>query len=277
MIRRILRIVFKAFVAFFAIVYVVQIFMNLGGEPPPQTRDSDPKRHRTIAIFGATGTAGDGLLKAALADPDVERIYVVTRRLSPRIEEGITAGVVEATIHMDYLDYSAVRGVLENVDTVYWAIGLSSLGLDEETYRRIHLELPVRFVTEWMAARGDRDMSFHYISSNGADADSRTMWEREKGLAEKALFETASESGLRVISYRPDYIAPTREQSNIGYDLLYWVLAPVNSAVKAVEIGQAMLGVSTGGSQFGNGTILENKDIVGYSKAHQLQQADDGG
>lgn len=264
MVKRILRIVFRVFVAFFAIVYLAQFVMNMRAEPPTAIRDAQPERHRTIAIFGATGTAGDGLLKAALADPNVERILLVTRRLSPRIEEGIARGVVEAKIHMDYLDYSAVRGVLESVDTVYWAIGLSSLGLDEETYRRIHLAFPVRFVTEWMDARPGQDLSFHYISSNGADVESGTMWEREKALAEEALFEAANGSGLRVISYRPDYIRPTDEQSNIGYDLLYWFLAPVNSAVEAVEIGEAMLEVSAGGRQFGNGTILSNKDIVGY-------------
>ena len=275
MVKRILRIVLRLFVAFFAIAYLAQFVMSLRAQPPTAVRDAEPERHRTIAILGATGTAGDGLLKAALADPDVERILLVTRRLSPRIEEGIAERVVEAKIHMDYLDYSAVRGVLESVDTVYWAIGLSSLGLDQETYRRIHLEFPVRFVTEWMDARPGRDLSFHYISSNGADVESRTMWEREKALAEQALFEAADGSGLRVISYRPDYIRPTDEQSNIGYDLLYWFLAPVNSAVKAVEIGQAMLEVSGGGPQFGNGTILSNKDIVGYSAYYRERLAAD--
>jgi nucleoside-diphosphate-sugar epimerase len=276
MIKRIIRTVFRVFVAFFAVVYLAQFVLNLRAELPTEVRDSDPERYRTIAIFGATGTAGDGLLKAALADPGVERIYLVTRRLSPRIEEGIARGVVEAKIHMDYLDYSAVRGVLESVDTVYWAIGLSSLGLDQETYRRIHMEFPVRFVTEWMDARQGRDMSFHYISSNGVAVDSGTMWEREKALAEQALFEAASGSGLRVISYRPDYIRPTDEQSNIGYDLLYWFFEPVNSAVKAVEIGEAMLEVTAGGQQFGNGTIIDNKDIVGYSRFHRYRLAAGG-
>lgn len=265
MMKRIFRTIFRAFVTLFAIVYLVQFAINLRSEPPAPVRDADPERYRTVAILGSTGTAGDGLLKAALADPGVERILLLTRRLSPRIEEGIASGKVEATIHMDYLDYSAVRDVLAEVDTVFWAIGLSSLGLDQETYRRIHQEFPVRFVTEWMDARQGRDMSFHYISSNGAAVDSGTMWEREKALAEVALFDLAEGTDLRVISYRPDYIQPTDEQSNVGYDLLYWFLAPVNSAVKAVEIGQAMLEVTAGGTRFRNGAILSNRDIVGYS------------
>ena len=46
----------------------------------------------TIAIFGASGTAGDGVLKAALADPDVATIHVIKRRPTPRIESGVRSG-----------------------------------------------------------------------------------------------------------------------------------------------------------------------------------------
>jgi len=249
--------------------------MNLGGELPEGNSNANTDRHKTVMIFGATGTAGDGLLKAAMNDPDVQTIHVITRRLSPRIETGIASGVVKATIHMDYLDYSAISDLLADIDSVYWAIGLSAIGLDEETYRRIHLEFPSQFVTEWMSTERNGDMSFHYISGNGANADSRMMWGREKARAEVELFELANESSLRVISYRPDYIAPTKEQSNIGHNLLYGFLAPINSAVRASAIGQAMLEVSTRGSQFENGTIVRNKDIINYSNAYQLRHAAD--
>src|SRR5688500_2383661 len=50
---------------------------------------------KTIAIFGASGTAGDGILKAALASPDIGKIHVITRRTTPRIEEGVAAGKVQ--------------------------------------------------------------------------------------------------------------------------------------------------------------------------------------
>ena len=49
---------------------------------------------------------------------------------------------------MDYLDYAAIREQMADVDAVFWAIGISSLGVDEETYRRIHVDFPLRFVQE---------------------------------------------------------------------------------------------------------------------------------
>lgn len=268
----VLRKILAAIVVFIAVVYLVQLFMNLGDELPVNSTDTNTDRHKTIAIFGATGTAGDGLLKAALADPDVQRIHVITRRPSARIDAGVATGRVKMTLHMDYLDYSAISDELVEVDAVYWAIGLSSLGLDEETYRRIHVEFPMRFVSEWRSVAPDRDISFHYISGNGANADSRTMWAREKARAEAELSGFAESSNLRVISYRPDYIGATKEEASLGQKLLYRFLAPVNSSVRATAIGQAMLEVSARGAQLGNGTVLNNKSIIGYSKAYEQRR-----
>jgi hypothetical protein len=56
-----------------------------------------PERQLTVAIFGASGTAGDGILQAVLADPAIDTIHVITRRTTPRIEDGIAAGEVRMT------------------------------------------------------------------------------------------------------------------------------------------------------------------------------------
>jgi hypothetical protein len=67
------------------------------------------------------------------------------------MEGGIAAGKVEATIHLDYLDYTAVREQLADVDAIFWAIGISSVGVDEETYREIHVAFPAAFIKEWLS------------------------------------------------------------------------------------------------------------------------------
>ena len=131
-----------------------------------------PASLETIAIFGASGTAGDGILKAALANPDVSKIHIITRRTTPRIEEGVASGKVQMTKHMDYLDYAAIREQMAEVDAVFWAIGLSSLGVDEEPYRRIHVDFPRRFVEEWTNVSSKPDISFHFISSSDISEDS---------------------------------------------------------------------------------------------------------
>jgi hypothetical protein len=95
------------------------------------------------------------------------------------------------------------------------------------------------------------------------------MWAREKVRAENSLFELAEGSNLRVIAYRPDYIGPTAEEAHLGQNLLYWFFAPVGSAVRATQIGQAMFEVTARGSEFGNGARLATRKIIRYSDAYE--------
>jgi len=234
--------------------------------------DKPPAPHETIAIFGATGTAGDGILKAALADPGVEKIHVITRRLSPRIEQGVASGKIQVTLHMDYLDYSLIHEQIGEVSTVFWAIGISTFKVDEETYGRIHVDFPMQFVAEWTQVSDQPDISFHYVSSSDISADSSAMWAREKIRAEESLIGFADGTNLRVIAYRPDYIGPTPEEAHIGQDLLYWVLAPAMSALRATQIGQAMLEVTARGSEFENGRNLPTRTIVRFSDAYEARR-----
>lgn len=264
-----LKTILLAPVVAFALIYVVGLIAVALDDTPPLTVAAAPKTTSTIAVFGASGTAGDGILKAALADPMIDKIHVITRRTTPRIEEGVASGKVQMTLHMDYLNYSAIHEQIEEVDAVYWAIGLSSFGVDEDTYSLIHVDFPVRFVNEWLEVSSKPAISFHYISSSDISEDSRMMWAREKVRAEKALFAAAEGTPLRVIAYRPDYIGPTVEEAHLGQNLLYWFFAPVNAAVRARQIGEAMLEATIRGDELANGDKLSTRQILRHSDAYQ--------
>lgn len=264
-----LRTILLTALALFALLYTAVAIKLAANDDSIAIAEGQPASHETIGIFGASGTAGDGILKAALADPDINTIYVITRRATPRIEEGVASGKVQMTLHMDYLDYSSLRHQMTEVDAVFWAIGTSSVGVDEKTYSMIHVDFPMRFVTEWVGVSDKPDISFHYISSSDISEDSSMMWAREKVRAEQSLFALAEGSQLRVIAYRPDYIGPTQEQAHFGQTLLYWFFAPVNAAVKATQIGQAMMEVAARGSEFENGDTLSTGKIIRYSDAYE--------
>jgi hypothetical protein len=174
---------------------------------------------------------------------------------------------------MDYLDYTAIREQLANVDAVYWAIGISAIGADEETYRRIHVDFPRRFVEAWMSVSTRPDISFHFISSSDISKDSTTMWVRVKIESEEVLFDFANETKLRVIAYRPDYIGSTAEQAHLGQRLLYWFFSPLGAAVKATQIGQAMMEVTARGNEFTNGDKLSTWRIIRYSDAYEQHRS----
>ncbi len=252
----------------FALFYAaaaIRLALHDGSIEMTEESVTEPK---TAAIFGASGTAGDGILKAALASPDIQKIHIITRRATPRIDEGVASGKVQMTLHQDYLDYSAVEEQLADIDAVFWAIGTSSVGVDEKTYGMIHVDFPMQFVASWVSVSNKPDISFHYISSSDISEDSKMMWAREKVRAERSLFDFAEDTTLRVIAYRPDYIGPTKEEAHIGQNLLYWFFAPVGAAVRATQIGQAMIDVTVRGTQFENGRKLGTGSIIRYSNAY---------
>ncbi|HNP62825.1 MAG TPA: hypothetical protein PKH39_02765 [Woeseiaceae bacterium] len=267
-----LRTFLVAPVVLFALFYTGVALLHAFGDRSVPASGTTAWYPETIVIFGASGTAGDGILKATLAEPAIRTIHVITRRETPRIRQGIESGKVQMTLHTDYLDYSAIRQQVEGADAVYWAIGTSTFGVDEKTYGMIHVDFPSQFVREWLSVSRKSAISFHYISSSDISADSSAMWAREKVRAEQALWDISAATKLRVVFYRPDYIGPTAEQAHIGQNLLYWFFAPVNAAVRAKEIGQAMIEVSGRGQALESGTTLNTGKIIRYSKAYEQRK-----
>ncbi len=251
-----------------ALAYLGLFLARAGGDGLDHGDKLDTGMYGKVAIFGATGTIGDGLLKAALNDPDVNAIHVITRRPSPRIEAGVATGKVTMTIHKDYLDYASLTDSIAEVDAVYWAIGISSTGVDEQRYGEIHVDYPSRFLTEWLAASQKPQASFHYVSGSGAKAESRMMWAREKARAETQLASMAAGSNIRVVSYRPSVILPTEAEAHLGHRFLYAILAPIKAAVAAESIGRAMLEVSARDEDYASGTILENRKIIALNSVY---------
>ncbi|HEY6126448.1 MAG TPA: hypothetical protein VIV63_17470, partial [Steroidobacteraceae bacterium] len=253
--------------ALFALVYIGAAVMLALRDDRIAALEKPVATDKSIAIFGASGTAGDGILKAALASPDIEKIHVVTRRSTPRIEQGVAAGKVQMTLHQDYLDYSAITDQIVAVDAVFWALGTSSLGVDEKTYGTIHVDYPASFVAKWLSVSGQPAISFHFISSSDISDDSTAMWAREKVRAERTLSNLAEGTKLRVVAYRPDYIGPTDEEAHFGQTLLYGFFAPIGAAVKAEQIGKAMIEV-TARNQFKNGDKFGTRSIIRYADAY---------
>lgn len=252
--------------------YVVGVIAYSQRDTPEIPVADSPPVPFSIVILGASGTAGDGILEAALASSEISDIRVITRRSTPRIERGVASGKVQMTLHTDYLDYSAVADLLGGADAVFWAIGLRSWGVDEETYAMIHVDFPLAFVEEWSEASRKRDISFHYISSSDISEESTAMWAREKLRAEKALIAFAEKTSMRVVAYRPDYIGPTEEEASIGQRFLYSFFKPVGAAVKARQIGQAMIEVTARPAEFQNGARLHTGKIIRYSDAYEQRR-----
>ena len=87
-------------------------FATLGSITLESNPAIDEDANKVVMVFGATGSVGDGLLKAAVEDPNVDTVYVITRRTSPRIEAGVASGKVVLRMHKDFTDYASVSDIL---------------------------------------------------------------------------------------------------------------------------------------------------------------------
>jgi len=244
-------------------------YLTLGTITPATDQARDNSANQVVMVFGATGSAGDGLLKAAIEDPQVKKVYVITRRTSPRIEAGVASGKVEMRLHQDFTDYAPLADILAEVNTVLWGLGTSSLQVDDATYTWIHVDFPVAFVNAWLAARRNGPMSFHYITGMGTDGSAH--WALEKSRAERELTALAGTSDLRFFSYRSAFIRPSSERANILHYLLETLLRPGSLVITSRELGGAMLEISARTGELANGTLIDNADSIAYAQLYEAQ------
>ena len=131
-----------------------------------------------LILLGATGMVGSGTLREALADPEIESVLSVGRRSC-----GVTHPKLRELILPDLFDIRCGEPQLTGWDACVWALGISSVGLDEAAYARITEELTLLWARTLL--RLNPDFSFCYCSAGGADG--RAMWARVRQRVERAL------------------------------------------------------------------------------------------
>jgi uncharacterized protein YbjT (DUF2867 family) len=198
-----------------------------------------------LILFGATGMVGSGTLREALADPDVDAVLCVGRSSC-----GVTHAKLSELLLPDLFAFGAVEGQLEGYDACIWALGISSVGLDEAAYARVTEELTLAWARALL--RLNPGLSFCYCSGMGADG--RAMWARVRQRVE---------AGLKALPFRhvgivrPGFIRPgpgirTRVKLYQAALVLFTPLFPLlerafpGSVTTSERLGRAMLRVVQG-------------------------------
>jgi uncharacterized protein YbjT (DUF2867 family) len=151
-----------------------------------------------VVIFGATGMVGQGVLRECLLDPDVESVLAVVRNASlPQHDK------LREIVHQDVFDLAAIGDSLSGYDACFFCLGVSSVGMKEETYRRVTYDLTVSVART--LANLNPTMTFIYVSGAGTDSTERgrLMWARVKGRTENALLQMRFKA---VFLFRPGYV-----------------------------------------------------------------------
>jgi uncharacterized protein YbjT (DUF2867 family) len=214
-----------------------------------------------VVLFGATGMVGQGVLRECLINAEVESVLAVVRNASLP-----PSGKLREIVHQDVFDLAAIEDRLTGYDACFFCLGVSSVGMQEETYRRVTYELTVSVAKT--LARLNPTMTFIYVSGAGTDSieRGRSMWARVKGRTENALLQMPFKA---VFLFRPAYIQPLHgiRTKTRWYGAAYAVMRPFyplwkilfpNYVTTTECIGRAMLNVTMRGF---TQPVLENRDI----------------
>lgn len=192
---------------------------------------------KRIVLFGATGLAGGGVLRACLAAPEIARVVAVVRRpleiTSPKLRE------VRCE---QFDDLSPIAADLADIDACFYCLGIASSGIAEARYRTITKDYALAAARALRAASPEH--TFHFISGNGTNTKSHFMWARVKAETEEAL----KAFGLAgIVCWRPAMILADHPPSNLpwivrtAYPVLRLARGIRSLAVEADALGFAMI------------------------------------
>jgi uncharacterized protein YbjT (DUF2867 family) len=214
-----------------------------------------------VIIFGATGMVGQGVLRECLLDPEVTGVLAIVRTATGQQHAKLTE-----RIHTALLDLSAIENDLAGYDACFFCLGVSSVGLTEDNYRRLTYDLTLSIARTLIKL--NPAMTFIYVSGMGTDSrgNGRLMWARVKGETENALLAMPFKAAYM---FRPGYIQPTHGvvSKTKLYRVLYTVASPFFPIWRLLfpkyvatneQVGRAMIEVALHGAPK---PIIENKDI----------------
>ncbi|WIG98839.1 hypothetical protein [Myxococcus sp. SDU36] len=221
---------------------------------------------RFVLLFGATGTAGSGVLQACLEDPTVSEVRAITRR-----PLGASHPKLREVIWKDFAHFEGIAEEFRGVDCCLFCLGTSARNVaGEDAYREIHVAYPLAAARALLAE--SPSAAFVYLSGFLTKRGSWMMWARVKAEAEDAL---ATLGFLRHANVRPTGVLPMHPE---GAER--WLLAPLarvfpSLTIDRVELGRAMLRLGLDNAWDGSHT-LESSELKAIARGAPLPAATKG-
>lgn len=209
-------------------------------------------------VTGATGMVGEGVLHECLKNEAVEKVLVVGRRSC-----GVSHPKLTEIIQKDFSDLSLIEGELTGWNACFFCLGVSSVGMSAEEYRKLTYDLTMNF-TETLVEKNP-EMTFCYVSGSGTDSTEkgRLAWARVKGKTENDLMKLPFK---QVFAFRIGFLKPNKELKNTlklytYFGWLYPIIRAISNKYASTldEVGQAMINCVTKGYEK---QVLEVEDII---------------
>ncbi|MEV6769581.1 epimerase [Nocardia sp. NPDC051030] len=216
-----------------------------------------------VILYGGTGMIGQGVLKECLTDDRVEQVLAIGRKAL-----GVEHPKLRELVQADPADLSAIAGELPQYDACFFCLGVSSVGMKEDEYRRITYDLTMS-VARTLAT--NPELVFIYVSGQGTDSSEqgRTMWARVKGKTENDLLALPFQAYM----FRPGFVQPRDGvvSKTLLYRAAYTLTGPLIPILRRLapnafndnrEIGRAMIAVAELGADI---RVFNPRDISAHA------------
>ncbi|MFS0777540.1 NAD-dependent epimerase/dehydratase family protein [Neobacillus sp. 3P2-tot-E-2] len=212
-----------------------------------------------VLLFGATGMVGQGVLRECLRDESVQHVLSVGRSVT-----GQNHHKLNELKHDDFMNLGTIENALTGFDACFFCLGVSSVGMSEEHYRKISYDFTLSLAQTLVKL--NPSMTFIYVSGTGTDSTEtgKIMWARVKGKTENDLLKLPFKAAYM---FRPGVILPLHgvKSKTKLYRVMYQFLSPIYPLLRKLknvttteQVGQAMISVTKSGY---HSPYLENSDI----------------
>ncbi|NME68700.1 Rossmann-fold NAD(P)-binding domain-containing protein [Flammeovirga aprica] len=195
-----------------------------------------------VIITGSTGMVGKGTLLECLESSRVDEVLVVNRT-----SINMTHPKLKEILLNDLHQIATVKDQLIGYDACFYCMGISALGLSEETYTHITYDITKAFVDTLYDV--NPNMVFNYVSGIRTDSSEKgnTMWARVKGKTENAVLNKGFKDAYAV---RLGTILPEKgiQSKTKWYNTFYMLTKPLYPLFKrssnittTTRFGQAMI------------------------------------
>jgi uncharacterized protein YbjT (DUF2867 family) len=212
---------------------------------------------KKVVITGSTGMIGSKILQFCLHSSEINEVISLVRKPT-----GLTHQKYSEVVVPDFLNYENYVQHFNNVDIVYYCLGVYTGAVPTVEFRKINFDYPYNLAKTIYSY--SPQATFCLLSGQGADRSEKSTMQfaRDKGAIENALSALHFKS---FYTFRPGYIYPTkkRKEPNTFYTLsrvLYPILKLLgnNLSITDEQLANTMFTVGLNGYTT---EILENKDM----------------
>jgi len=209
---------------------------------------------------------GNELLQICLQSNEVNKIYLLSRKPSSHKYSRVKEIIVD-----DFLNYHSLALINDQIDVVFYCIGVYTGAVEKNIFQQITVDYPVALAKEIIA----HWPSSKFILLSGAGADksekSSVLFAKYKGMAENKLYQIFKSNFQ---SARPAYIYPIhkRKEPNFMYRI-FRIIYPViklfgkKYSITSVELAKAMFVMCM---QDNPQTEFENDELVALASIKKL-------